>query len=160
VGTRLRIRVAALAVALGLLVSVAGPALAENRGCYVTANVPNNGAWVIYNWYMYHNPFTGDERFGEVQVFDNVRNGIGIGFADAGGHVYDPEWRHIAPGDTAYHSFQTLYGYWSTTVAYNYAIVHPAAMMWGSGCGIVLPWDSCDVHFQANYLGFGWQKNW
>jgi hypothetical protein len=68
-------------------------------------------------------------------------------------------WRNIEPWKT--YAVYYGWGYWSSTVSTNYAMVHPAATMYSDdGCGWVAPWDSCDVHFQANYWGFGWQKNW
>jgi hypothetical protein len=149
--TRMSVRLAAIAVALGLLIGVAGPALASSGGCYVTANVSSDGRWASYNWYMYHDPWAGDGYAASVDVFDNVRNGIGVGVSNSSGVIYS--WAHIAPGDTSRHNIS---GDWST----GRIAVHPAAMMWGSGCGFVAPWDSCDVHWQGDYWGVGWQKTW
>jgi hypothetical protein len=153
---RIAARAAAAAIAVGLVVTSGGSAFA-NRGAYVTGNVPSDGSWVIINVYMYHDPWAGDEVPGRVQVTDNVRYGMGIGMADTHNFIYDG-WQHIVPGDTLNHMF--LSGYWYTTASKATAMVHPAAMMWGDGCGFVAPWDSCDVHFQANYWGFGWTKTW
>lgn len=64
-----------LALAVGLTFAAVGPAAAG--GCYVVADLPSNGTWGIYGWYMYHH--TTDSPTVTATLNDNVTGGMWVG---------------------------------------------------------------------------------
>ncbi len=130
---------ASVLLAVGLLVTngVGVAAATTLRGCYVVADVPSDGSWGNYGWYMYHtdgydiNPVTAT-------LNDNVTHGMVVGLKNSAGYfVGTAQWNAGTYGNKVLASF-----------AYSVAL-HPLARE-------LAPAHGPDLHWQADYWGFGW----
>ena len=122
-----------LAIALGLLfTSGVGPVAAG--GCYVVADLPSNGSWGVYGWYMYHH--TTDLATVTATLNDNVTGGmyVGLRFSDA---ITFNSWPAGQVGTNKTVVVQS--GNWRA---------HPTGRQPGQTGG--------DLHWQADYWNLSW----